>query len=76
VDDLKRRGTPLGRAERNTALARERAALNAHCDLLHQMSLEALGDSLDALAGRRLDNFLHWGENVGEHALGSACPSE
>jgi hypothetical protein len=76
VDDLKRRGTPLGRAERNTALARERAALNAHCDLLHKMSLEALGDSLDALAARRLDNFLRWGENVGEHTLASACPSE
>jgi hypothetical protein len=74
VDEMRRSGASLTDVARDEALTRERAALSAHCDRLGKMSLEALGDSLDALAARRLDNFLHWGELVGDHALEASCP--
>jgi outer membrane protein OmpA-like peptidoglycan-associated protein len=76
ADELRRRGTPLTGIERNTALARELAALNVHCDLLHKATMESFRQSLDDLAARRLDNFLHWGEQVGDHAIDAPCPSE
>lgn len=74
ADTLQRQGKPLTGAARSEAIAREAHALYAHCDNLHVAAMHATGDSVEALAGRRLDNFLRWGEAAAAHKRAEACP--
>ncbi len=75
VDGLTRQGIRLTEDLRREAVARERAALGAHCDNLGRWAMESYLITLDEVAEKRLDNFLHWGEQVGDHALHYACPN-
>jgi hypothetical protein len=76
VDELRRRGTALTGALRQTGLAREVAALRRHPSDVIQAIMETNPQwgTLDKLAERRLNNFLRSGEAVGDHELRGPCP--